>query len=127
MDSPLFRWEDQYFGLPWTGGRIDPEDTDQVSSYAACKGRFLGVIQREGSQPLPEKNGEAFRIAAGTKVYTIDWELAQEKELSFCGLLLETEAGGVYFAYPFVPEGEEGAEITERVYAAFYPDALDDS
>ena len=45
----------------------------------------------------------------------------------FCGLLLETEAGGVYFAYPFTLGGEEGAEITERVYAAFYPDALDDS
>ena len=45
----------------------------------------------------------------------------------FCGLLLETEAGGVYFAYPFVPEGEEEVEITEQVYAAFYPDALDDS
>ena len=45
----------------------------------------------------------------------------------FCGLLLETEAGGVYFAYPFTLGEEEGAEITERVYAAFYPDALDDS
>ncbi len=33
----------------------------------------------------------------------------------------------MYFAYPFTLGGEEIAEITERVYAAFYPDALDDS
>ena len=75
---------------------------------------------------MPEKNRESYWIAAGTKIYTIDPAIAEEKELSFCGLLVETEGGSLHFAYPYAPQSEDLVGSGEKVYEAFYPEFASD-
>lgn len=124
---PVFRWNDLYFVIP-IHRRIGSEDSYQHSMYVGYKGECIGTIQWEGSQPVPEKNGESYWIAAGTKIYTIDPAVAEEKELSFCGLLVETEGGSLHFAYPYSPhpQSEDVMDLGEKVYEAFYPEFASD-
>ena len=128
--AAVFRWEDQYFA-PTVSRPLTARDNGH-GPYYGLEGRFLGEIQSSSKGPLPQQNRESVNIAPGTKVYTVDVEKARgqgrEDTWNVCGLLLVTESGGVYFAYPYAAE-ESGTEspqtvgsISRRVYETFYPD-----
>ena len=123
--SRKFRWNDLYFACP-SPGRIRSESTYQDLRYIDCKGELLGTILWEGTRPIPERNRESYRIAAGTKIYTIDPIRAEEKGLTFCGLLMETEGGGLYYAYPYCFTPEDALTVDDKIYEAFYPDFVPD-
>ncbi|MCI8401056.1 MAG: hypothetical protein HFI38_02995 [Lachnospiraceae bacterium] len=126
---PYFQIRGYYFAANFAGSycprvESDPQEMDRDPEWQGLTGEYLGEIEKETSFPSRNlEEFEGFKIETGTKIYTINMELAGERQIDGLGLLLETGDGKLYYMVPYFFAGEEKDmfSIIKSIRAEFYP------